>query len=201
MKERPILYQGAMVRAILDGRKTQTRRIIKSQWQMLPLENPDYVREALAKCPYGQPGDRLWVKETHWRYGQWGKNGKTKSGKQKWKFHAFNNEARFTEQPKTSYRTICGWYKRPSIFMPHWASRITLEIAKVRVERLQDISGCDVLAEGVDNGKSNPTMGERWENMQRMAFEALWDSLNAKRGFGWDVNPWVWVIEFKRLKT
>ena len=84
--------------------------------------------------------------------------------------------------------------------MPRWASRITLEIVNVRVKRLQDISGRDVLAEGIDNGASNPAMGVRWENMQRMAFEKVWNSsINAKRGYGWNSNPYVWVIEFRKV--
>ena len=87
----------------------------------------------------------------------------------------------------------------PSIHMPRWASRITLEITDVRVQRVQEIGGADVLAEGVDNGSSNPTMGVRWENMQRMAFEKLWDSINAKRGFSWESNPRVCAVTFRRL--
>lgn len=83
------------------------------------------------------------------------------------------------------------------LFMPRWASRITLEITDVRVQRLQDISGKDVLAEGVDNGKSNPTMGERWENMQKMAFQELWGKINGTGS--WNDNPWCWCISFKRL--
>jgi hypothetical protein len=81
--------------------------------------------------------------------------------------------------------------------MPRWASRLALQITGIRAERVQDISGRDVLAEGVDNGKSNPTMGQRWENMQKMAYAELWDAINAKRGHFWASNPWVWVIEFE----
>ena len=78
-------------------------------------------------------------------------------------------------------------------------TRIFLRVTGVRVERLQEITGRSVLAEGVDNGKSNPTMGDRWENMQRMAFEVLWDSVYSSRGYGWEQNPWVEVTEFERV--
>lgn len=91
---------------------------------------------------------------------------------------------------------LTGAWKSPR-FMPRWASRITLRVLDVRVERVQEITGRDVLAEGVDNGKSNPAQGERWENMQRMAFEELWESINGKRA-PWSSNPWTWVIQFER---
>ena len=87
--------------------------------------------------------------------------------------------------------------------MPKEAARIFLKVTDVRVERLQDIDGQGIAREGVDNGKSNPSMGVRWENMQRLAFEELWNSTIKKKDFdiyGWDANPWVWVIEFERIE-
>jgi hypothetical protein len=170
IKERPILFSAPMVLAILEGRKTQTRRVVKKQ--------------------HGQPGDRLWVRET-------------------WAAGADDGPVELTCKPsemdplKTSiYFRACKFPQsafcwRPSIFMPRWASRITLEITGVRVERLQDISGNDVLAEGVDNGKSNTAMGKSWESMQRMAYADLWERINGPGS--WSLNPWVWVIEFRRI--
>lgn len=198
--ERPIIFSGPMVRAILDGRKTMTRRVLKHQpldilampnsrkpnmetWATLETRDPNHG--TVCRCRYGVPGDCLWVRESF-------TVGTVGYYKDKPIYREALERSRMG-QPSARIR----W--KPSIHMPRWASRLTLEIVSVRVERLQDIPGRDVLAEGIDNGKSNPTMGKRWENMQRMAFQELWDSLNAKRGFGWDTNPWVWVIEFKRL--
>ena len=205
MKERPIIFSAEMVRAILDGRKTQTRRVIKGTFIKEgydPIHNDNLYRfiapygcaankdrdefadEVARWCPYGAPGGQLWVRET---------------------FGIISKGIGFNAYDEYVYRADdrgdaadIKW--RPSIHMPRVASRITLEIVSVRVEKLQEISGHDVLAEGVDNGKSNPKMGIRWENMQRLAYATLWDHLNAKRGFGWDMNPWVWVNEFKRIK-
>lgn len=103
----------------------------------------------------------------------------------------FTRSRRRAGDPNTTCSRKC-----TGIHMPRWASRITLEVTGVRVERLQNISGRDVLAEGVDNGKSNPTMGMRWENMQLMAFEGLWVSINGAQS--WEDSPWVWVVEFRR---
>ena len=99
---------------------------------------------------------------------------------------------------------LAGW--RPSIFMPRWASRITLEIVSVRAERVQDISENDAEAEGIELWQevffreyNKPDNNPGWTRDPRLSFQTLWDSINAKRGYGWDVNPWVWVIEFKKL--
>jgi hypothetical protein len=225
MKEHPILFSGPMVRAILDGSKTQTRRVMQtSNWKVGLKDQftfgPSLSEEALRKCkprcrnryyfigappdieinlrfPYGLIGDRLWVRETHWRYGQWVKNGKTRAGKQKWKFQAMSKEVRFEPQPKTSDRTVCGWFRRPSIFLPKGTARITLEITDVRVQRVQEIGEEDAMAEGVD-----------WEDHAGLArftakklFHELWDSINSKRpGCAWSDNPWVWAITFRRVE-
>lgn len=179
MKEKPILFSSPMVKAILDGSKTQTRRVIKPQpiWigdPSVQFKTQDCNPKGIIKCPYGQPGDRLWVREkfsypTGYSYvgGIWyWADGQPDKG---------------------------DWIKpKPSIHMPRWASRITLEVVSVRVERLQDISESDSRAEGV-------RYSEEEIRPYTCAFVDLWDSINAKLGYGWDVNPWVWVVEFKRV--
>ncbi len=198
MKERPILLSGPMVRAILEGRKTQTRRVMRPQpacgciyeingnhdkavhWNG-DRDNPLYVpptprsKDHLLPCPYGQPGDRLWVRET---------------------FKAF--QAGFPKIEDgwcVNYRAdengLDGPWK-PSIHMPRKFCRLLLDVKAIRVERLQDITYGDKAAEGCPAGY----LGERW--MVEQWFYELWNSLNEKRGFGWNANPWVWVIEFER---
>ena len=210
MKERPILFSGEMVRAILDGRKTQTRRVINPQSL---LDNKTRVT-ACYECPYGAPGDSLWVRESCQIYGHWVKNGHTKSGAQRWKFsiHASKQvlyAGSFVESP--SDKTQLGFYKRPSIFMLRWASRILLEVTDVRVERIQDISDGDAIKEGIQDvchcgdymeshgyhsGHGAVSMpGWATEN-----FSSLWDSINAERGHSWESNPWVWAVSFKVVK-
>jgi hypothetical protein len=180
MKERPILFTGNMVRAILEGRKTMSRRVLKElhpSWNFKELDEDGYFRFVRChkiqhyeiKCPYGISGDRLWVRET---------------------FGICN-----TVSPAVCYladnkQLPSPFYKRkPSIFMPRWVSRILLEITNVRVERLQEISNKDAVKEGCDN----------WLCSKEEEFHALWDSINGKK-YPWAANPWVWVIEFKRLK-
>jgi hypothetical protein len=227
-KEKPILFSGAMVRAILDGRKTQTRRVIKGvprwmhygkdimDWDLSGIhqaeeDNPfgrpekkgsfylevqtdvdDNSRDEIF-CPYGKPGDRLWVRETFMDEGAEGRNEMIAGFGLKPQYIY-----RATDSREPGLSKMFKW--NPSIFMPRMASRLTLEVIGVRVERLQEISGEDALAEGIDNGSSNPTMGERWHNQQRMAFETLWDSINGKT-FPWQSNPWVWVVEFKNISA
>jgi hypothetical protein len=194
MKERPIIFSGEMVRAILDGRKTQTRRVIKNvpaillypQIQDAGVPIPElieaYKKAWLGACPYGHPGDRLWVRENIRR----GKEGNLA-------FYAAD-EGLVTKNGEC-VRWIFNEPHVPSIHMPRWASRITLEITDVRVERLKNITNNDALAEGV------PDIRDKINNFDmRDCFAPFWDSLNAKRGFGWDVNPWVWVISFKRIE-
>ena len=203
MKERPILFSAPMVRAILDGRKTQTRRVVKlppGEWKhdailqeldikSRPLGHPAFGFESkegrftARPCPYGQIGDRLWVRETF----------------------ALHPTATENYKPITFYRarvdTILEnnrW--QPSIFMPRWASRITLEITEVRVERLQEITFEDAKAEGVPKELCNivttPHMGYL---DTRSGYRALWDSINGKT-HPWASNPWVWVVGFKRIE-
>lgn len=194
MKERPILFQAAMVRAILDGRKTQTRRLVKPQ----PRHVHDGVPYGAADpfgmgkggtpipCPYGQPGDQLWVRESHWWFKdepdhETGYYPPTLTVEDV-QFRADGDDGRKV------------W--RPSIHMPRWASRITLEVTGVRVERLQDISEPDAQAEGCD---ACPFVDWQLKDggPYRNGYARLWESIN---GVGsWASNPWVWVVDFKRL--
>ena len=199
MAEKPILFSGEMVRAILDGRKTQTRRVIKQMADAVPgydvAEEKLWVDQAHwyeVTSPYGRPGDRLWVRET-WQAqsttGEWWHE----VPKRERELHNWSIIDRATNEDFNPPKWI------PSIFMPRWASRILLEVTAVRVERLQDISEDDAVAEGV---AATPFTPHGWdkEDVHRDGFRVLWDSINRKRGYGWDVNPFVWVVEFKQVR-
>jgi hypothetical protein len=220
-KERPILFSGPMVRAILQGRKTQTRRIVKGD----PATVISNIRTRDEKviipewwfsyCPYGQPGDRLWVRETFYQFGHWESvpGVKTKTGRMKWRFVAHNDfvlydapdefrKGRHHKDPATP-----AWHKRLGRFMPRWASRITLEITGVRAERLNDISNEDCVAEGItaigkgvrmpDGRYAQAGRYETKASTVRQLYSELWESINGPGS--WGVNPWVWVVEFKRV--
>jgi len=185
VKERPILFSGPMIRAILRDRKTQTRRAVNPQPWLEPdgalgwRSKGDYIEWNNGRgdlSPYGVPGDRLWVRET-WHH----EDASCFDPKCGQPTHIFY---RVTEPYPESIR----W--RPSIFMPRWASRITLEITDVRVQRVQEISYEDQLAEGFEVG--HPAGPLHW-------FQGLFDFLNKKRGYSWASDPWVWVIEFRRI--
>lgn len=238
IKERGIIFSGEMVRALLNGTKTQTRRVMKwKSWPDIPVESIEehhtpflgsppneysctadhvdvdgniYVEQDL-RCPYGLVGDRLWVRETASYYGD-------DSGIREVMAYAADVESRK------------GMKWKPSIYMPRWASRITLEVVDVRVEQVQDICAYDALLEGIQlpelAGCKMPTRPPEYENwseskrddyvkaqaraiyMSQLAdcqdhvdeFSKLWDSINAKRGYSWESNPWVWVITFKLLE-
>jgi hypothetical protein len=230
VKERPILFSGPMVRAILEGRKTQTRRVVKSAHALGDLDpyfgggtcedcdacfyTPEKTgtRICLA-CPYGQPGDRLWVKRTHYRFGHWESRPgvKTAAGRMKWRFIPDSEDVLF-DAPEVFRRGrhhkdphTPAWHKRSSLFMPRELAELTLEIVSGRIERLQDISRKDAAAEGIcylaDVGWNgivdglNIIQNHHWpeENYAR-----LWDSINGKKpGERWKDNPFVWVVEFK----
>jgi len=217
MKERPILFSGPMVRAILEGRKTMTRRAMKPQphdgvdsveWQdciITGCNTPDQsgfammrdgvIESEAIRCHYGAPGDRLWVRETFGYPEQNEDNGVVyRATDPTW------------DEATTKYCKTMLW--NPSIFMPRWASRITLEITGVRVERLREISGRDAIAEGVEHftvnvGDATVTTfrdyltGET-NRAARQSFETLWKSINGADS--WDANPWVWVVEFRRVE-
>lgn len=208
-----------MVRAILDGNKTQTRRVVKKtdsgrvkaigsarNWH---LDDPN----AVEACPYGKPGDQLWVRESFYQYGHWEpvEGVKTKGGRQKWKFVPDSEEILFDSSavPEGTWRLgrhnvgfeIPAWHKRLARFMPRWDSCITLEIVSVRVERLQEISDDDAIAEGIERG---PRGG--WKDYGTTegifgptpSYASLWNAINGAGS--WDANPWVWVMEFKRVE-
>lgn len=217
MKERPILFSAPMVKAILDGRKTQTRRIVN--WKRLHkqaalpfptkctlavfsilkgwgLDVGDGMLRAV-ECPYGAPGDRLWVKET------WADAAKNvdpeiaiEAG---YKTVAEARKAHARWAFRADYDNYMGPLKwTPSIFMPRWASRITLEVLLVRVERLQEIEEWEARDEG---GPSilgyKDGRGVHGYETYRDWYEDLWESINGPGS--WKRNPWVWVVEFRRV--
>ncbi len=167
MKEHPIIFNAEMVKAILEGRKTQTRRVIKPQPSVTSSGNDFFIKLGYKeKCPYGQVGDRLWVKESF--------------------------------RPSEDIK-----WKSPR-FMPRQSSRITLEITDVRVERLQEISIKDMIAEGL---KTKAWRNEDVKNDLSIQFQELWDKINTKKfhvlpinkhPLSWDSNPWIWCLTFKR---
>jgi len=217
MKEHPILFSGEMVQAILEGRKVQTRRVIKPQptydtacgghwywltgtwksicigcktiekfasWMLNPSVSLNHPR---SRCPYGAPGDLLWVRETwaHWMT----ITDDVKAGDMPIEdaLESVLYKADFTDEDWVGLHEDYEWTFKPSIFMPRWASRITLEVVSVRVERVQDISEADAYAEGIG---LDPTLPHplQW-------FKELWDTINAKRGGKkWLVEPWdLWL--------
>ena len=215
MKERPILFSGPMVRALLNDNKTQTRRVLKvphenpmGKWEVLPFGGPNggHTRDGktvpyqnvishtrtgeIIACPYGQPGDRLWVRESF--------------------AHVYNTNAEplarspedvaYMADGMTADRHVYGAWK-PSIHMPRWASRIILDITSVRVERLQDISDADCIAEGCTQnhngyyrGGPHPESGMKQMATAKDAYRDLWESINGPNS--WAANPWLWVISF-----
>ncbi|TMJ17844.1 MAG: hypothetical protein E6G94_01230 [Alphaproteobacteria bacterium] len=199
---------GEMVRAILEGRKTQTRRIIKPQpyedakwgtvweprgkkphspsyssrnvsWSPITEAFWDYYRNR-GGTPYGVAGDRLWVRETWFDVRRWERETGLRSG--------VKENAQYRADFDLPVESRVKW--KPSIHMPRWASRITLEITKVRVERLQDISESDARAEGV-HGQDLPMNGARFN------YSLLWDSLYGKGA--WEQNPWIWAVAFQPI--
>lgn len=208
---RPILFSGEMVRAILAGRKTQTRRVVKpygkdegfiiveetaGEGQMWPYRSHDGESwddgngcEVPLRSPYGGPGSRLWVRETH----------------------SFILTDSRTDSEIVIYRAdgeVNGQVWRPSIFMPRGLSRIDLIIEGVRVERVQEISEADARAEGAEFHDGDEIGHSGWRHdwkavypSARASFASLWDRINAKRGYSWGSNPWVWVVEFQVAGT
>lgn len=190
MKERPILFSGAMIRALLAGTKTQTRRAVKGwplEWLATGQFTPEYVADpANRACPYGQPGDQLWVRETFAKI-----DGQT----QPW----IETDYRATYTHGDRLGDTLGIKKRwtPAIHMPRSASRISLEVTGVRVERLQDISEADAIAEGIGLEGGMFTNGDGLEyDLPIQAYSALWESINGPGS--WAANPWVWAVKFKR---
>jgi len=221
-RERPILFSGPMVRALLDGRKTQTRRIINDDWwRCLDPEDAEDRNQALAQCPYGQPGDRLWVRETWWNAegypGSYPSGEPMPPSRSRLVHYAANGDP--PDTPNRYYpnglrgrgfaapEPWARWKQWPSIHMPRWASRLTLEVTGVRVERLQDISESDARAEGVARNTAQEgtwldypagTSAAGWKDPQR-SFQSLWETINGPDS--WAANPWVWVVEFRRVEA
>ena len=226
MKELPIRFLAPMVRAILEGRKTQTRRVVNPQpnmmrWHPVQLNRNQGWEDEHGKpfnCPYGIPGDRLHVKEGAWMFCERRPNGKTKTGRQKWRYVPLADAPILyaVETPKKPTIEVAHpittnqweWRYKTARFLPRWASRITLLVKSVRVERLQTISEEGAIAEGIcipdciglsacgggcDSCESTATHKDHFRN--------LWQSLNGKRpGCSWKENPWVWVVEFERTE-
>ena len=206
-KERPIIFSTPMVQAILDGRKTQTRRVIKPQptedvgeflCQLWPcrrkqyeyMGDPENGHEVSLK-PYAFIGDRLWVRETYWVQPENVTERDLINGADTWPDWIYQ-----ADEPNEYELKEWGWKKKPSIFMPRKLARIWLEITNIRVERLQDISFDDCYAEGVETYvMSAAHINVHMSPFQR--FTALWDSINGKK-HPWGSNPWVWVIDFEK---
>lgn len=207
MKERPILFSGPMVRALLDGSKTQTRRVCKPALNMsavigiqdprdfgqCPLHIPgsgwfgDEDGDVQFFSPYGKPGDRLWVRET------WNSSANVRPPIGEPYIYAADLG------PTGVMKWAATW--KPSIHMPRAASRITLEVSSVRVEHLQDISEADALAEGItrlgDDGFGLPDGRHFHSADPRISYLSLWESINGDGSV--EANPWAWVVEFKRI--
>lgn len=222
-KERPILFSAPMVRAILVGQKSVTRRVVKREnapspgreWaeclcrEIDPADTPCVICDArFGASPYGDAGDRLWVRET------WATLDSSLRRR---------NVAALVYRADTDgsrVRADAPW--KPSIHMSRWASRLVLEVKSVSVERLHEITEDDARAEGLsclskDGGKTYKygipdrdglpgadDVGQHWHEWKRdplEAFRQLWDSINAARGYSWASNPWVWRIEFRRVEA
>ncbi len=227
-KQRPILFSTVMVLAQKGGRKTMTRRVMNPhpvkedkiwEWENVAWINGGHrflTKELFNRSPYGNPGDILWVREEHYRFGHWEKNGLTKKGKQKWKFVADSDDVRYCDNAPSVYRVSrdlqypgrpCT-YKRLARFMPKDLCRTYLRITDIQVERLQEISEEDAIAEGIE-GMEVAEDGElvmKWRDYSstngwfyepRESFRSLWIKIN-----GWEsllANPWVWVVSFERI--
>lgn len=243
MKERPIIFSAPMARAIMEGRKTMTRRQIKTITvesaavgrHRVKLTEADHsgndmradFEEGMFACPYGQIGDRLWVREAFMAVGYGGFGQTIDSGYERFEtigiefaaggdpvtFDFLNGTAIDGTPESVDYAMASRMSDsgpegyRPSIHMPRWASRIALEVTGVRVERLQDITNSDATAEGCQ-----AIAGAKWQTFAeadagspmhdhtaRDAFAGLWDAINGEGS--WAANPWVWVVEFKRVEA
>lgn len=227
LKFKPILFSPEMVQAILAENKTMTRRIIKDKrlkendFELTRIwdgygkfcEKHNWTNEIYIRCPF-PPGTIMWVKEFHYRYGKWEKNGFNEKGRQKWKFKAAPVSTEFYEPfyageidlstvKKNSYRKL-GWYKRPSLFMPRSCARIFLKVEDTTAEKLQDMCQEDAKAEGITDRAPHRCPG--WKNellsfadCYICPFKMLWNRINGAKGSGWDTNPPVWVIKFTKI--
>ncbi|WP_414618665.1 hypothetical protein [Serratia liquefaciens] len=252
MKERPVIFNGEMVRAILDGRKTQTRRVMKVQpsvhfhpmnisfeldysarwYTPVVVDKDGYLQPAKSQafgvagedegyaCPFGAVGDRLWVRETFATLGNedgcaidWNENLVKGAGPEAARIYRASCEQKSGNYGLWSIPDIADWKPHtwnvqyegtwvPSIHMPRWASRILLEITAVRVERLNDISQADAIAEG--GPPSHPSIDAVSRDYGFPDFSRSWLAQTWQHIYGeesWSANPWVWVIEFKRVEV
>lgn len=238
MTERPILFSGPMVRALLAGRKTQTRRVVKwkphepgynltfsgmsvghhctgvpsSGWVLYSrgLGGCWNERTKPLHCPYGQPGDRLWVRENGWERPERTPH-QMREGADTWE--RFYYDAEVGEADHEQFKAW-GFKRRPSIHMPRWACRLELEVSAVRVERLHAISEGDAIAEGIriigDEYENFPNDGPNKYTIDlggyhynqptaRQCYCGLWTTINGEAS--WNANPWVWVVEFARVAS
>ena len=205
MKARPIVFSAPMIRAIIEGRKTQTRRVVKpppeenSHGSVLWWDGDELLTESTYRCPYGAPGDQLWVRE----------NWKTLKG---WDSVPPSSLPSYDDPIPVCYPADCycdpviadieSWGRvRPSIHMPRWASRISLEIVSVRVERLNVITEEDAIDEGVDLRRLSGCQdgcASCDDRTPTETFRDLWQSINGPES--WGSNPWVWVVEFRKME-
>jgi len=191
MRERPILMSAPMVRASMRDvdPKTQTRRVIPAPWLDANPETETGRAVLIASCRYGVVGDRLWVREAAWiAPPRFGDDVDATHRDMDGRLRFVGYDADMNDDSRGTARDY-GVRKTPSIHMPRWASRLTLEIVSVRVERLQEIAEADARAEGC----GDPPFGTR-----RETFAILWDAINGKRA-PWESNPWVWRVEFRRV--
>jgi hypothetical protein len=219
MREIPILFSTPMVQAILAGNKSMTRRVVKNkvfqQWidagmSDEAMKNPD--NNWIDACPYGQAGDILWVRETWCELWEIDGNDQTIEGTEKYYYAADNPTFPFTGflRDDGTYKDYPAW--RPSIHMPRSVARIFLEVTNVRVERVQDITEEDAITEGTSPERALEIGGEQFtptfydpdgQNVRpnyKDAFSELWDSINERRGFSFQSNPWVFVVSFEVAK-
>lgn len=220
MTDRPILFSAPMVRALLAGTKTQTRRVIKPRgenslfapgmWADSYVLNPGNAEWRAREISF-TVGDRLWVREQYYQFGHWEPviGAKTKGGQQKWAFVGVDQMVTF-EQPaeclasrNKAFPGLPRWYKRLGRFMPRRYSRLTLTVTDVRVERLQDISEADAIAEGIEPA----ALANHWRDYGPdplpwaspvESYRSLWDSINGPSA--WDANPWVVAVSFDVLQ-
>ena len=229
VKERPIIFSGEMVKAILDGKKTMTRHLVKFKDFTTDSITPLHIELAegryclfnerngwligYPKCKFGEIGDRLWVRET------WQEIGPDclLTYKATYPSDLYAKRPELENVPPLAGLKERGYLWKSPMLMPRWASRILLEIIDIRVERLQDISEADALKEGIRNYnfemEDSPDTYVGYTHLQKddgkstlyktpaIAFERLWDTLNAKKGYPWSSNPWVWVVEFKVIEV
>ena len=231
VKERPIIFSGEMVKAILDGKKTMTRRVVKSNFinhykhAHIIRQSTDKKREGkayfydtpvgsmvlssqLVNNPYGKVGDRLWVRETYQEIGA----DCLLTYRATYPSDLYAKRPELENVPPIEALKDKGYLWKSPLFMPREFSRLLLEITDIRVEHLQDISEADAMKEGVKSWKVNcshnglKTVYKDYSDIHNdvitynnpiASFKTLWDTLNAKKGYPWSSNPWVWVVEFK----